>query len=82
MPGPAEAKWIAIGAGVMAAMVVAGQHRAVALMLAVIAIVALCRSLGRFRRGDWDGFQWDFGGLDGSDGGDGGCGSGCGGGCS
>jgi hypothetical protein len=69
----------------MAMMVIAGQHLVVAALLAVIAVVALCRSLGRFRHGDGDGFEWDFGGFDGSDGGDGGdggCGSGCGGGCS
>ncbi|KQM27394.1 MULTISPECIES: glycine-rich domain-containing protein [unclassified Sphingomonas] len=84
-PHPAGAIPTAIGAGVMAMMVIAGQHLVVAALLAVIAVVALCRSLGRFRHGDGDGFEWDFGGFDGSDGGDGGdggCGSGCGGGCS
>ncbi len=81
-PGLADTKWTAIGAGVMAAMVVAGQHLAVTLLLIVIAVVALCRSLGRYRLGDGDRFEWNFSEFNGSDGGDGGCGSGCGGGCS
>lgn len=66
----------------MAAMLVAGQHWAVAMILTLIAVVALCQSFGRLRCGEWRAFEWDFSGFDGSDGGDDGCGSGCGGGCS
>lgn len=86
---PTIAKWTAIGAGTMAVMVIAGQHLAVAVVLAMIAIAALCRLLGKFPRVDGDGLEWDLfafdgaGGGDCSDGGcDGGCGGGCGGGCS
>lgn len=81
-PGRAGAARTAVGAGAMAAMLVAGQHWAVAMILTLIAVVALCRSFGRLRCGEWRAFEWDLSGFDGSDGGDGGCGSGCGGGCS
>lgn len=88
-PGLAVAKWTAIGAGMMAVMVIADQHVLVAVVLAMIAFAGLCRSFGKFRRTDWDGLEWDLFAFDGAGsgdcgdaGGDGGCGGGCGGGCS
>ncbi|WP_294328176.1 hypothetical protein [uncultured Sphingomonas sp.] len=81
-PGRAEAARTAVGAAGMAAMLVMGRHWAVAMILTLIAVVALCRSFGGVRCGEWRAFEWDLGGLDGSGGGDGGCGSGCGRGCS